>query len=300
MRILVTGSSGYVGHQIALRLAQAGLCVTGSARRPCDTLEGVEVLSGDHLAPGFVATIVEACDVVVHFAARTRGHNAESFYRDNELVTTMLCREAQRCGKRFVFISSDQAVYQTGFYGKSKRACEEIVAAEHSNFVIIRLTAVLGRYAPDMASTFSKIIQRLHDGPVLIVPGSCQFPIAPVWIGDIEVVLRQLFKLNNLPNAVFELCGPILTLSSLIELFEKRLGQSRMRVRLPIWPLQVTARILKPYKIFARLPLDALLDLGAPVRMSSDKLQRVVDFKPTDMASAVAQIEGLPFDSAMT
>ena len=293
MRVLVTGSNGYVGHQIASRLARGGWTVIGSTRRPY-SLEGVNIACGDHLDAEFVTSIVERCDAVVHCAARTRGHSEEVFRRDNELVTAMLCREARRLDKRFIFISSDQAVNQTGFYGQSKRACEEIVAAEHSNFAVLRLTVVLGRYAPEMASTLSKIIKRLHDGPVLVVPGDCQFPVAPVWIGDIEQVLRRLLALDELPGDVFELCGPTLSLSSLIDLFEQRLGERRLRLRLPLRPLQAAARMLKPHKLFARLPLDALLDLGAPIRVSFDKLARALDFEPTDMARAVAQIEGFP------
>ena len=293
MKVLITGCTGYVGHQIASRLASAGLDVIGSSRRPL-SLEGVEVVTGDHLNAEFVASVVGRCDAVVHFAARTRGHSAEVFYRDNEAVTALFCREARRLEKQFIFISSDQAVYQTGFYGKSKRACEEIVGQEGGEFVVLRLTAVLGRYAPEMASTFSKMIKRLHDSCFLVVPGNCEFPIAPVWIGDIEQVVRQFLELEMLPDDVFELCGPVLTLASLIDLFEQRLGKKRLRLGLPLRPLQSVARILKPHRMFARLPLDALLDLGRDVEMSHEKLEQATGFTPTSMVEALPQIEDFP------
>ncbi len=293
MRVLVTGCSGYVGHQIASRLSAVGWDVVGSSRRRF-SLEGVESVTGDHLDADFVASIVGRCDAVLHFAARTRGHDAEVFRRDNEAVTALFCREARRLGKRFVHISSDQAVYQTGFYGKSKRACEEIVARECEDYVVLRLTAVLGRYAPDMASTFSKIIRRLHGSSFIVVPGDCEFPVAPIWIGDIERVIRHFLELQKLPGDVFDVCGPVLTLRSLMDLFEARLGKRRLRVRLPLRLLQSVARALKPHKPFWRLPLDTLLDLGGPVRVSPERLTRVTGFEPTDMAAAVAQIEDFP------
>jgi nucleoside-diphosphate-sugar epimerase len=293
VRVLITGCSGYVGHQIACRFANAGFDVVGSSRRPL-SLAGIEVATGDHLNAEFVGSIVRRCDAVLHFAARTRGHDPEVFHRDNEAVTALFCREARRLDKRFIHISSDQAVYQTGFYGKSKRACEEIVARESADYVVLRLTAVLGRYAPEMASTFSRIIKRLHRGPFIVVPGSCDFPIAPIWIGDIEWVVRHLLQLDRLPNDLFELCGHVSTLKSLIDLFEQRLGTRRLRLSLPLRPLQLVARALKPNKMFARLPLDALLDLGTPIRVSSEKLTRAIGFEPTDMANAVPQIEAFP------
>ena len=296
MRILITGCSGYVGNQIATRLARSGLEILGSARRPI-SLSGVEVVIGDHLDAEFVASIVGRCDAVLHFAARTRGANVEVFRAANETMTALFCREARRLRKRFVYISSDQAFYQTGFYGKSKRASEEIVARECDDYVVLRLTAVLGRYAPESASTFSKIIERLHDSPFIVVPGSCEFPISPIWIGDIEWVVRQFLELERLPDKVFDLSGSALTLASLIDLFEERLGVRRLRLRLPLGPLQSVARMLKPHKRFARLPLDALLNLGAPVQVSHERLARAIGFEPTDMARAVPQIEDFPRES---
>jgi nucleoside-diphosphate-sugar epimerase len=81
MRVLITGCSGYVGHQIASRFASAGWDVIGSSRRP-HSLEGVEVVTGDHLNADFVASIVRRSDAVLHCAARTRGHDSEVFRRD--------------------------------------------------------------------------------------------------------------------------------------------------------------------------------------------------------------------------
>ncbi len=43
-----------------------------------------------------------------------------------------------------------------------------------------------------------------------------------------------------------------------------------------------------------RATLDALLDLGTPVQVSHEKLTRAIGFAPTDMASAVPQIEDFP------
>jgi len=296
MRVLVTGCTGYVGQQIAIRLAGAGHQVIGSSRRPA-SLAGVDILTGDHLDEGFVEASVGSCDAVIHFAARTRGRDPALFRRDNEELTRLWCRTASRLGRRFVYISSDQAVYRTGPYGRSKNACEEIVARESDNYASVRLSAVLGRYAPSMASTFSMIIQRLHKSTFIVVPGNCAFPIAPVWIGDIEDVLLRLLALERLPNEVFELCGPVITLGSLLDLFEARLGVRRLRLGVPIVPLQAMARTLKPFRVFARLPLDALLDLGSEVRVSPRKLAASFGFSPTDMSHAVVRIEDFP-DSA--
>ena len=293
MKVLITGCTGYVGHQIATRLAKSGLSVIGSSRRAV-SLNNVEIVTGDHLNADFVDEIVGRVDAIIHFAGRTRGHDAELFRHDNERMTYLFCTTARGYKKRFIYISSDQAVYQTGFYGKSKCACEEIVAEESDNYAILRLTAVLGRYAPYMGSTFSKTIKRLYESSFIVVPGNCDFPIAPVWIGDIEFALTKLLQEERLRNEIFEVCGQTLTLKSLIDLFEERLGVQRTRIPVPITLLQYVARLLKPYESFARLPLDALLDLGSPVRVSYDKLVNAIGFVPAKMDKAVREIEDFP------
>jgi 2-alkyl-3-oxoalkanoate reductase len=293
MRVLITGSAGYVGHQIAQRLARAGVTVLGTSRRAF-SLPSVEIHTGDHLDANFIASTVSRCDCVLHFAARTRGHAPQQFQRDNEAVTKLLCREATKAGKRLIYVSSDQAVYQTGHYGRSKLACEEIVRDTCDEHTTLRLTAVLGSYAPEMPSTFSKIIKRLHEARFITVPGSCEFQIAPIWIGDIERVIMHLLSLDRLPNDTFEVCGPQLSLADLIGLFEHRLGVKRRRLRLPLWPLQTAARILKPLRVFARLPLDALIDLGSPVLVSPYKLQEMTGITPMPMSQAVPLIEDFP------
>lgn len=292
-RVLVTGCGGYVGHQVATRLIHSGLEVAGTSRRSL-SLGGVEVLVGDHLDPAFVAAAVSRVDTVLHFAARTRGHDPASFRRDNEDVTTLFSRCAQRMGKRLIYVSSDQALYETGHYGRSKRACEAIVAGEHGDYAILRLTAVLGRYAPDMGSTFSRIIQQLHRSSFLVMPGDGDYPIAPIWVGDIASALQHLIATPSQLNQVFEACGATLSLAELIDLFERRLGVRRRRVRLPLPPLQLAARALKPFSVFARLPLDALLDLGAPIGVSYRALNERFGFTPTLMADAVPKIEDFP------
>lgn len=292
-RVLITGCSGYVGHQLASLLADAGLRVFGTSRRPV-ALDNVEVFAGDHRSPDFVKACLNKVDVVLHCAARTRGHDAAVFQADNEDVTRLFARYSRDLGKKIVYFSSDQAVYRGGYYGRSKFACEEIVTAEADNYAVLRLTAVLGRYAPDMNSTFSRIIRRLNTARFLTVPGDASYPIAPVWIGDIVVVLLQLMSRPHLPNRTLEICGDVLSLGALLDLFEARLGVHRTRLSVPLKPLQMAARTLKPFSIFSRLPLDALLDLGRPVGVSYRDLGELTGFRPTPMAQAVSLIEGFP------
>jgi hypothetical protein len=145
-----------------------------------------------------------------------------------------------------------------------------------------------------MNSTFSRIIRQLHRSSFLMMPGNGRYPIAPIWIGDVATALQRLLLLPALPNHVLEACGLTLSLAQLIDLFEARLGVRRRRIMVPLAPLQLVARTLKPLRIVARLPLDALLDLGGPIRVSYRALAERVGFTPTSMADAVPQIEDFP------
>ena len=72
MKVLINGCTGYVGCQIITILSAAGYHVIGTSRSPI-SIPGIEILIGNHLSPTFVSAAIERVDIIIHFAARTRG-----------------------------------------------------------------------------------------------------------------------------------------------------------------------------------------------------------------------------------
>src|ERR1700722_13323792 len=94
LRILVPGSSGFIGSAVTAALAAAGHRVRAASRRPNRTPAepGIEWMELTDLEAGIDWTpLVDSMDVVVHLAAIAHRSDAEADYvRVNHLATAGL------------------------------------------------------------------------------------------------------------------------------------------------------------------------------------------------------------------
>ena len=111
MKVLVTGAAGFVGRALCQRLTQAGHRMVPAVRR-ASGLAG-EAVIGDMNASTDWANALNACDAVVHLAARVHvmddtAEDSLALYRaTNTDATLNLARQAAQAGvRRFVFIST--------------------------------------------------------------------------------------------------------------------------------------------------------------------------------------------------
>ena len=113
MKVLVTGATGYVGHSIALTLAERGNSVRVLVRNPqspnIPKHPLVEVFEGDVTDQDNVFKAVHGCDEVFHTAGlvRFRTNRATDFYDINVEGTRHMLEAALRARvQKFVFTST--------------------------------------------------------------------------------------------------------------------------------------------------------------------------------------------------
>jgi nucleoside-diphosphate-sugar epimerase len=165
LRILVTGSSGFIGRAVISALAAAGHSVRAAARQPNQApgAAGIEWMELPDLATAVDwSPLVAGMDVVVHLAAiaHRSGPDAGEYVRVNQMATADL---AQCCHshavKRLIFMSSigvqtgsaaDHVVTEsdephpvTG-YDRAKLAAEEDIRRSGVPFTILRPVIVYG------------------------------------------------------------------------------------------------------------------------------------------------------------
>lgn len=180
MKILVTGSSGFIGSLLCERLAKDDFEVRGFDSR-CMADKSFECITGDIRNHDLLLEAVNSVDIVVHLIAMHHdfGISDEEYFEINEKGTKDLLRCCSEVGiKKFVFYSS-VAVYGTKKdptdektlpnpdtpYGKSKLAAEKIVESwqkENASrqVIIIRPTVVFG--PNNYANVYNLINQIYH------------------------------------------------------------------------------------------------------------------------------------------
>jgi nucleoside-diphosphate-sugar epimerase len=159
MKILVTGTSGFVGGAVGRYLRSRGHHVTGLSRRS-PRIEAADIAVAHDLARG--VPDLQHFDTVIHAAALSApwGRPA-AFDAANVEATRHVLALAARSKGRVILISSSSVLYQLGDqeglaeapapdtppvndYARTKRAAEVLTAAYPGPWVILRPRAVYG------------------------------------------------------------------------------------------------------------------------------------------------------------
>ena len=189
MRVLVTGSSGFVGSAVAESLLERGDEVVGWSRRECEGLvrRGMRSVRGDLADRQLLDRNVRDLDAVIHTAAMAGVWGAASRYRRANVDTTLaLLSACQRASvPRMVFTSSpsvtfsgvaqdgvDESVgYANRFlcaYPRTKAEAEQAVLASSSKdlaTVALRPHLVWGVDDPHL---LPRVVQRARTGRLTI------------------------------------------------------------------------------------------------------------------------------------
>ena len=278
-RILITGSSGFIGTHLVRRFRDVGWTVTGIGRR---ALDEPGYLSHD-LVRSLPASLDGPIDVVIHAAARSNPWGTRTqFDNDNVVATRNVIDFCLRNGRpRLIDVSSSSVYYRpqhqlniteqtplpdrhVNQYAATKRKAEELVRAYPGPWVILRPRAVFG---PGDTVLLPRIIRAAQQGrlPVLYAPDG------PV-IGD-------LIYIDNLVDAVltaatddrvagvFNLTNnqPVPILEFLFTVFD-RLGIARPRRRVSARTAMVMAGLLEAFhRVFLPRVEPAITRFGVHV-----------------------------------
>lgn len=256
LRILVTGSSGFIGSAVVSALAAAGHSVRAASRRPTVARhENVEWAQLPDLESAVDwHSLVAGMDIVVHLAAIAhRSHSGSSDYeKANRVATAELAQACQRHKtKRLIFISSIGA--QTGSaadeivteldeprpvtaYDRAKLAAEAEIRASGVPFTILRPVIV---YGPGVKANIA-LIMRIAASPLPLPFGAFKNRRSLLALDNlVQAVLLCLDSPATL-NQTFIACDrePI-TLAEMLVTLREAAGQSPRLVSIP--PIAVKA-----------------------------------------------------------
>jgi len=212
MNVLVTGATGYIGHQLALKLASENFTVhilsrdLSSAKIPMH--KNILVFEGDLCNYDTILRAMDSCAYVFHTAGYTnlKCKNIDNFYNGNVIGTQNVLKAAFKLQVKKVIYTSTIAVYGPSLkdvpitetqprlvsyandYELTKSMSEEIVldyVKKGLPCVILNLTRVFGPGLNTYSNDVNRLIDKIAKDDVIIVPSKLNIISNYVFIDDV-------------------------------------------------------------------------------------------------------------------
>jgi nucleoside-diphosphate-sugar epimerase len=311
-RIMVTGSSGFIGTAMLSHLLDQGMCVQGVDIRP--------PWNDRHLAHWAPLDLMNRCALeiairdfapthLIHLAARTdlgHGETVKAFVVNTDGVSGLIdVLNKQSCIEQVIFtstiivhaigseIQTDDDFCPTTPYGESKAIGEQLVrdrcADSTYTWSIIRPTSIWGPGYGSHYTDFFRLIAKgwyFHPGRIdnhvtYGYLGNCVHQIERLVAAPAQHTHRQVFYIGDYWQT---------GLKEWAELIHREMGRGRPRV-VPDWLLKSTAAVGDLlFKLgWQRVPLTSfrLNNLAQDRRYDTDKIRGIVPHLPYNQQAGV-------------
>lgn len=267
MRVLVTGSAGFVGRNLVESLCNIR---DGKDGRPCYAALlplVVDTFDADD-APADLVVRAATADVVVHLAGVNRPDDPEEFSRVNTGLTQALVDALEKSDNTcpVILASSIQATlagrYADSAYGRSKRAAEDALFAHERRTgapaFVYRLPNLYGKWCrPNYNSVVATFCHNVARGLPLRVDDAST-TIELLYIDDLVSCLLEAM-LGNVTRGEDGFCeaGPTdhVTLGQIVELLKGFAKAQDAQVITDVFPGSFATKLLSTY--ISYLPPEA-------------------------------------------
>ncbi len=318
MKILITGATGYVGHQLALTLANQGNCVhilvrnTFSPNIPRH--DNIIVFAGDITDRPSIRAAMSGCKQVYHIAALVKIFDKDPaiFYKVNVEGTKNLLAEALELGIiKFVFTSScgvlGKSVLEpkcendprtTGFeneYEFTKFLAENLVKEYvHKGLftVIVSLSKVYGPGIETHPISVNSVIKKFIKGRFTFIPRPGNLVTNYCFIDDV-VQGHILAMAKGIGGEKYILGGENISYINLFKTIRSLSGTKARLIQTPKIFVQVFAlQQWIQYKITCKEPFvtaKAISQMFCNKTFNSGKAIRHLGYHPTPLKEALLQ-----------
>jgi uncharacterized protein YbjT (DUF2867 family) len=233
-RILVLGSTGFVGRAVAHKVLDAGHQMRVLVRDPLKAaafkVRGAQVVVGDALDPATVTQAAQGVDSIISLVA-VRRNRPQSYLAVNVDGARVLGQAAMAAGARsVVFVSAIGAKLDPHFkYYTSRWMGEQELAKTGVTGTILRFSLIIGEDG-GIVKEFEKTIR----GPFALIPGSGQAQIQPILREDAARCIVEAVAKPELLGKIIELGGPeVVTFETIYDWFLQARGLRKAKFKVP-------------------------------------------------------------------
>jgi len=315
MKIFITGATGYIGHKLALSLAQQGHSINALVRDPNSIRSprhgNIRLVKGDIGFPESLLTAAKDCDLAYHVAGliNLSEANAAKVSQINVAGTENVLKAALLAGvKRFVFTSTcgifnsapgkliTEDIAPGPFdnsYDRSKFLAENLVreySQDGFETMTTYLTKVFGPGIETHSVSTNRIIGKFIRGQINICPASGNFISNYAFIDDIINGL-QLVMEKGKQGGKYILGGENISYDDFFEILSNCSGKRANTVHVPRWIAKIYAELYllkakfsEPHAFITSHGIDKIYSSRA---VSSDKAISELNYSITPFYDAV-------------
>lgn len=282
MNIFITGATGYIGNNLAKRLAQEGhivhaLCRSANKKNLLDQ-PNIKIFEGDITDVVSVETAMRDCEQVYHLAAYARvwAKDPSTFYRLNVLGTKNVLDAAVKYGiKDVVFTSTggvlgpsntapvkeDDPRFGNVFneYEDTKTQaealCKEYCNKYNMRIVIVNPPRIYGPGVESESNAVTKLVKLYLKGKWKIMPGDGKRTGSYVHVDDV-VNGHILAMEKGRAGERYILSGVNASYNEFFETLAKMSGKKNKLYNFPVWLMMVSGYAIMGYtKLTGKPPL---------------------------------------------
>jgi uncharacterized protein YbjT (DUF2867 family) len=233
-RILLLGSTGFVGRGVAHKILDAGHQMRVLVRDPLKAaafkVRGAQVVVGDALDVNTVTQAAQGVDHIISLVA-VRRNRPQSYLAVNVDGPRVLGEAAMAARARsVVFVSAIGAKLDPHFkYFTSRWMGEQELAKTGVTGTILRFSLIIGEDG-GIVKEFEKTIR----GPFAVIPGSGQAQIQPILREDAARCIVEAVAKPELLGRIIELGGPeVVTYEKIYDWFLQARALKKAKFKVP-------------------------------------------------------------------
>jgi nucleoside-diphosphate-sugar epimerase len=319
MKYFLTGVTGFIGLNLAKRLAADGHTVHAIIRRQFandwEDIPGLQLFSGDLHNPNSLRQAMEGCDVAFHLAAFAKPWSKDpgEFYRVNVEGAVNVFNAALETGiKKVVFTSSAATMsptevdevsnentqrtvplfnaYEITKTGAEKKAIEYCNKGLH--VVIVNPSRVYGPGPINASNSVTRMIAGYEKGTWRIIPGNGRMTGNYVFIDDV-VHGHVMASKHGRAGERYILGGENLTFDEFFQTLAKITGKRRRMIHLPLGLMTSVAKLMEWQAPLTRIPPAITADFVKKYMnhwsLSSEKAIRELDYHVTSFETGAGK-----------
>jgi UDP-glucose 4-epimerase len=287
-RILITGSTGFIGNYLVDEAISRGYEVYAGIRKTSNisslSNKNIRLIEIDFSYINKITEVLKSLEpihYIIHNAGLTKSNSKEEFYRVNQHNTENFLKaivNSHNIPTKFILISS-LAAYGPAkkgeiinllskpapltHYGKSKLLAEKALTEQNiCPYLIVRPTAVYGPGEKDIFLSF-KIINAGFDFSI----GSHEQQLTFIYVKDLVNAVYDLIKSQAINQSYFISENHVYSKNDMGNIVAKLLNKKVLKIAVPVIAIKSIAAILAAYSKFIS---------HKPVALNFEKVKELV------------------------